>query len=105
MEQFLVFMERNEGRDEAQYSRNTKFYDDVRVDISAIRVRAHAIPDNEIAVKQLGLLADNIDILEKLHKIGMNRNDIQPIKNALNMSCSAILKLELAKKRGNSKVN
>jgi hypothetical protein len=101
-EQFLVLMERNMGTDEASYARNTKFYDESRVDLSAIRVRAAAIPDNEITVQLLALLSENIGNLEKLHRQGLGANDIPPIRTALNASCTAILKLELAKRRGKS---
>jgi hypothetical protein len=102
METFLVSLERNAGKDEAAYSRNTRFYDEARVDISAISVRAAAIPDNEITTQQLALLSISIDNLEKLHQIGINANDIPLIRAALNTSCTAILKLEIAKKRGKS---
>ena len=102
LEQFLVTMERNIGKDEASYSRNSKFYDEVRVDLSAMRVRAAAIPDNDLTIRQLGLLAETLGNLEKLHKLGLSTNDIQPVRTAFNVSCTAILKLELAKKRGKS---
>jgi len=100
LEQFLVSLERNIGKEEASYSRNTKFYDDIRVDLSAMRVRAAAIPDNDRTVQQIRLLTDTVDNLEKLHKLGLAANDIPPIRTAFNVSCTAILKLELAKKRG-----
>jgi len=102
MESFLVSLERNEGQEEASYARNTKFYDEARVDLSAITVRAAAIPDNDITTRQLDLLSKNIKLLEKIHKSGINANDIPPIRTAFNTSCTAILKLELAKKRGKS---
>lgn len=100
LEQFLVSLERNIGKEEASYSRNTKFYDDIRVDLSAMRVRAAAIPNNDRTVQQIRLLTDTVDNLEKLHKLGLAANDIPPIRTAFNVSCTAILKLELAKKRG-----
>jgi len=102
MEQFLISLERNMGKDEASYARNTRFYDEVRVDLSAVRVRAAAIPENGIIIQQLGLLSDNLVNLEKIHKLGISANDIPPIRTAFNVSCTAILKLELAKKRGKS---
>lgn len=102
MESFLVSLERNAGTEEAAYARNTKFYDDVRVDLSAIGVRAAAIPDNDVTIQQLTLLSENVGILEKLHRFGISANDIPPIRTAFNVSCTAILRLELAKKRGKS---
>jgi hypothetical protein len=100
METFLFALERNMGKNEASYGSNAKFYDEVRVDLSAIRVRAAAIPENNISLQQLSLLADNVSNLEKLHKLGLSANDIPPARNAFNVACTAILKLEIAKKRG-----
>ncbi|MBI4634082.1 MAG: hypothetical protein HY742_09360 [Deltaproteobacteria bacterium] len=101
-ETFLTGLERNVGKPEAGHDTNTKFYDEAKVDLSAIRVRAAAISKNEITLKQLDLLADSLDKLEQLHKGGLRREQIKPLRSAFNASFTAILKLELAKKRGES---
>jgi hypothetical protein len=54
-ETFLTYLERNAGKPEAQYDANKKFYDGARIDLSAIRVRAAAIPKNELTLRQLDL--------------------------------------------------
>jgi hypothetical protein len=102
VETFLTSLERNMGKDEASYESNVKFYDEARVDLSAIRLRAAAMPDNELTIQQLDLLSGTLGNLEKLHKLGIDANDIPPVRTAFNVSCTAILKLELAKKRGKS---
>ena len=102
VEAFLTYLERNAGKDEAKYENNTKFYDEAMVDLSAIRVRAAANPKNEITIKQIDLLYENIGNLEKLHKLGIPAEQIFPIRTAINSTCTAILKLEIAKKRGRS---
>lgn len=102
METFLTSLERNAGKDEAKYENNTKFYDEIKVDLSAIRVRAAANPRNEITIKQIDLLLENVNNLEKLHKLGISAEQIAPLRTAFNASCTAILKLEIAKKRGKS---
>ena len=102
VETFLTHLERNAGKDEAKYQNNTKFYDEAKVDLSAIRVRAAANPKNEITIKQIDLLYENISNLEKLHKLGIPAEQIFPIRTAINSTCTAILKLEIAKKRGRS---
>jgi hypothetical protein len=99
-ETFLTFLERNAGKAEAQYDANKEFYDEVRIDLSAIHVRAAAIPKNDITLRQLDLLRDSLDNLEELHKMGLTRKQIEPLRSAFNSSFTAILKLELAKKRG-----
>jgi hypothetical protein len=101
VESFLVDIERKVGTDDATYSNNTGFYDEVRVDISAIRVRAAAREKNEITLEQLDLVQENLDNLEKLHQLGFKSpEEIEPVRKAFNASFTAILKFELAKKRG-----
>ncbi len=51
-------------------------------------------------MEQIDLLAKNVSLLEAMHKQGLNRNDIPPLRNAFNVGTTAILRLELAKKRG-----
>jgi len=101
MEAFLVDIQRKVGTDEAAYSNHIGFYDDVHVDISAVKVRAAAREKNEITLEQLDLVQKNLDNLEKLHKLGFNSpQEIEPLRKAFNASFTAILKFELAKKRG-----
>ena len=100
MEGFLVSLERNIGNKKAEYKNNTEFYDGINVDLSAIRVRAAAIPKNEITVRQIDMLIENVERLEGIHKHGLNREDLSLLRTAFNKCCTAILKLELAKKRG-----
>ena len=83
-----------------------QFYLDSKVDLSSIKVRAAAMPQNDITVQQLDLLASSLDSLEALHKIKdkkstcLSQAEITPLRVAFNSSYTAILKLELAKKRG-----
>lgn len=102
IETFLTGLERNADKPEGKYDANVKFYDEARVDLSAIRVRATAIPKNDITIKQVDLLIDSLGKLEQLHKQGIPREQIPPLRSAFNVSCTAILKLELAKRRGES---
>ena len=100
METHLIKLERNIGTDDASHENNIDFYDEARVELSSIRVRAAAIPKNELTLTQIELLIQNLENLEKIHKLGMAANDIPPLRNAFNTGTTAILKLELAKKRG-----
>jgi len=100
IEGFLISLKRNIGKEKARYEKNTAFYDGIKVDLSAIRVRAAAIPKNEITIQQIDLLIENVDRLEAIHKLGLTCEDIPPLRTAFNEICTAILKLELAKKRG-----
>jgi hypothetical protein len=102
VETFLTGLERNASTPPAAYHANVKFYDEAKVDLSAIRVRAAAIPKNDITLTQLDLLADSLGKLEQLHQSGISRAHIAPVRSALNTSFTSILKLEIAKKRGGS---
>ncbi len=101
VETFFVTVEGEAGLPECKYDNHKKFYQDAKVSISAIEVRARAIPKNEITIEQVGLLIDSLDQLEKLHKLGCFTPDsVKSLRSSFNSSFTAILKLELAKKRG-----
>jgi hypothetical protein len=99
MEKHLTSLERQIGSPAADYNNYTAFYDDAKVALSSVRVRASAQSKNEITLQQIDLLIENLNDLEKMHKEGLNKNDILPLRSAFNQGCTAILKLELEKKR------
>ena len=99
IEMHLTKLERNIGKDEAKYENHLDFYDEAKVDLSAVRVRAAALPKNAITLQQINLLIDSLNKLEKIHKKGIAQNDIVLSREVFNTSTTAILKLELAKKR------
>ena len=115
VETFFITLESGEGLPGCTYDNHKKFYEEAKVDISAIQVRAEAIPKNEITIQQLKLLSNSLDQLEQLHKlkkklsdeqgklICLTRQEIAPLRTAFNASFTAILKLEIAKKRGDIK--
>lgn len=102
MEQMLLILERGSGKESAAYTNYIKFYDDLKVDISAARVRAAAIPDNEYVYQQLGFMDLNVLNLERSHQFGISVEDIPLIRTTFNGLCTSIIRLELRKKRGNS---
>lgn len=100
-ETFFVTVEGQAGLPECIYDNHLKFYQDSKVAISAIEVRARAIAKNLITVEQVGLLKSSLESLEKLHKIDcFTPGQVDNLRNSINSSITAILKLELAKKRG-----
>jgi hypothetical protein len=101
VERFFLILESKEGLPECDYKHYTEFYYDTKALISTIDVRAQAIPDNDITIEQIVLLKENIELLEKLHKLGcLSKEQIEALRISFNSSFTAILKLELAKKRG-----
>lgn len=100
-ETFFVTVESQAGLPECKYENHKKFYMNSKVAISAIEIRARAIPKNEITIEQVGLLKDSLVLLEKLHKLGCFKpSQVKYLRNSFNSSVTAILKFELAKKRG-----
>ena len=103
VESFLVTLESQQELPECKYDNHKKFYDEVKVEISAIEVRARAIPNNKITIDQVVLLKDSLNKLELLHQIScLSKDQIEALRIPFNSSFTAILKLELAKKRGES---
>ena len=101
LETFFVKLERQIGTSDADYVNYEAFYDGVKVDISAIKLRVNAIPKNQITLKQIELLEENLATLEELHQEGIT--DIQVVKvvqDDFNTALTSILSFELAKKRG-----
>ena len=68
VETFFVTVESQVGLPECKYEDHKSFYQDSKIAISAIEVRARALPKNEITIKMVGLLNDSLNSLEELHK-------------------------------------
>lgn len=83
------------------YDKSKKFYENAKVALSGLRVRADAMERNSITVRMLDRLSDSITRLEGMHRDGLAKAEIdQSIRGALNSQFTAILTFELAKKRG-----
>lgn len=101
MTQFFLTVERQAGLPECQYSNHVMFYQQAKVALSAIAVRTKAIEANELTVEQVELLQDSLSNLEQLHQLGcFTSNQVANLRSNFDSSITAILKLELAKKRG-----
>lgn len=104
VETFLFDMEAKAGTAAGEYAANRAFYDAVRVEHTVLRSRAQAVPKNALTVEQLDLLGASLDKLRELHERGgangLPREVVEPARTALTTQFVSILKLELAKKRG-----
>ena len=100
-ENFLTQFQENIHTPAWSYSNKKDFYREVRVDISAIKVRAGALAQNTHTIKQLEILSKQFNLLENLHmKNSLNPISIGNIRNSFEVAFTAILKLEMAKRRG-----
>ncbi len=88
------------------HASNLDFYEQARIDLTTITVRAHAIPKNDITINMLGTLGSSIDTLEQLHlaknagSTCLTSGELALIQGSFNVSTTSILRLETAKKRG-----
>ena len=104
VELFLLDMESKAGTAAGEFAANRAFYDAVQVEHIVLRTRAQAVPNNALMVEQLDLLGTGLDKLRELHQRGgangLPREVVEPSRTALTAQFVAILRLELAKKRG-----
>jgi len=88
------------------YPNHASFYREVRVDLSALEVRAEAHQLNDLTIGQIRELRGALDDLDKLHQHAsaasrcMQANEFPDLQRGINQITTAIVKLELAKKRG-----
>lgn len=99
-EEFLLKLESEAGKPEVSYDNSKKFYEEAKVEISSLRVRADAIHRNSFTVQMLDKLLTNINRLESDHKEGITKDEIPLYRGGFNSQFTAILTFEIAKKRG-----
>jgi hypothetical protein len=94
---------------DCSFAANKSFYDDINVQLSSARVRANAIPKNDITLQELDALSKAISDFAAAQKIRDSKSSCLPAqlieadRTMFNSIFTAILKFELAKKRGESK--
>jgi hypothetical protein len=97
--QFFTRIERQGGSSADDYKNQTKFYDDARVALSGIHVRAQALAQNDLTVQQIDILQQQFQKLEQDHKtMGLSPAMVPQLEKAFNRTFTAILTLEVAKK-------
>lgn len=94
------------GKPEGTYDSNATFYDETKGSIATLRLRAQADEKNEITLKLLQELDENIDRLRQLHEMGKERGlskaIADPALQAIEINCAGIIKFEIAKRRGDA---
>lgn len=97
--EFFTKIERQGGSNREDYKNHTKFYDDAKVTLSGLSVRANAFTNNNLTTAQLVVLNEQFSDLEQTHmKIGISKEAVPEYEKALNRTFTAILTLEIAKK-------
>jgi len=97
--EFLTGIERQGGSTPADYKDHTKFYDDCKVSLSGLIVRAGALTGNNLTLQQLEILRQQFQDLEASdQKMGIPQAAVPQYEKAFNRTFTAILTLEVAKK-------
>jgi hypothetical protein len=94
------------GKPEGTYDANTEAYPEFAAELSTLKLRAHATEKNELTENAIAEVVVNVENLRKLHKLGGEKGlspvVAQPAMAAIDVQCESILKLEIAKKRGDN---
>ncbi|WP_374326355.1 hypothetical protein [Azonexus sp.] len=99
-EAHLIALEAAAGTPSCAFAHHQRFYTDARIDISALAVRTAAIPGNERTAEQTTLLLASLESLRQLHRLDcLSTEQIAILRSQFNSSFTAILRLELAKRR------
>jgi hypothetical protein len=92
------------GKPEGAYAANVGFYSDLKASLATLKLRAQAQGKNEITAALVGELATNVENLRKLHEMskdaGLPSVLASPALSAIEVNCAAIVKFEVAKRRG-----
>jgi len=97
--EFFTKIERQGGSLPDDYKNHSKFYDDSKIALSVLLVRASAISNNIKTVKELESLSQQFKKLEEDHKkFGIPQAAVPQLEFAFNRTFRAILTLEVAKK-------
>jgi hypothetical protein len=92
------------GKPEGSFEANREFYAEVAAKLSTLKLRAAAQPKNEVTGKLFDELIGNVQRLRMLHETngaaGLPSELGKPALAAIDVNCGAILKFEIAKRRG-----
>jgi hypothetical protein len=92
------------GKPEGTYVANAAFYSDLKASVATLKLRSQAQGKNEITIALVGELATNVENLRRLHEsskdAGLPSILASPALSAIETNCAAIVKFEVAKRRG-----
>ena len=102
-EAFLVKVARQGGSSAKDYGKFTDFYDQEKVAISGLEIRAGVLSNNSRSLQEIEKLKSILSDMENRHKTnGLNAIDVDQFDRALTRVFRAILTLEIAKKEPSS---
>jgi hypothetical protein len=102
VDRFLSELEGSSGTPEGEYEQHTKFYGEVRGDIQTLRDAASKQRGNELTLRSLDLIANNVDRLEAMHSDGISSEEVAIVRTLFDTQFRMLVQLETAKKRKES---
>jgi hypothetical protein len=92
------------GKPEGTYDANKASYPELAAELSSLKMHAAQTPKNDLTVKAIDEVTGNVERLRQLHESGKDQGLSKPLAGpalaAIDVQCESILKLEIAKKRG-----
>lgn len=92
------------GQPAGAYEGNRSFYANTAARISTLKLRAQVQGVDDTTTKLLDELSGNLDLLRELHEMrgdaGLPKQLADPALSAIEINCLAIIKFEVAKRRG-----
>jgi hypothetical protein len=98
-EEVLLMIETYQGKAESTYEYHRAYYKQAAITVSSLKIRSEAIQENNISTKMLDNLLNNIKRFEQDHVEGITASEINLYRGGFNSQFTALLSLELAKKR------
>jgi hypothetical protein len=103
MDAYLTELEGDAGTEAAKFSAHRDFYDAYLVELRSLRIRVEVQPRNDLTKQQIELMMNSVGELRAAHEAGdLSPEAIAVTRNLFNQAWGAILRLELAKRRGES---
>jgi hypothetical protein len=96
---FLSTLGECAGTPEADYSRHTAFYTEAWQDLERLEAEARSRPHNELTLRSLEAIRDNLVELEGLHHLGISRGEVDVVARLFDTQFRMLVELENAKPR------
>lgn len=102
VDRFLSELEGTAGTPAGDYEQHAEFYDEVRGDIQSLRDAASRQRGNDLTVRSLDLIANNVEKVEAMHSDGISAEEIAIVRTLFDTQFRMLVQLEVAKKRKES---
>jgi hypothetical protein len=96
---FLDELQKTAGTPAGDYENHEAFYEETRASIQSLRELASQQRGNDLTLRSLDLIGNNLDKLEALHADGITPKEIDVARTLFDTQFRMLVQLENAKKR------